>query len=120
MKFCFISKNQNLSIGSYRIWIHDLHHYLNELKIISHINPKNINDYDVHIYSKKKYDIKILEKIINKNKLNGIINPASDFKNLNKFDFAIVGSIEEKESIIGKIKNIFIFPLIDVKLGLNS
>ena len=113
MKFCFISKNQNLSIGSYRIHVNDLYQYFTENGVKSEINPTNINDYDVHIYGKKNYDI------VNKNKINGIITPASDFKNLNKFDFAIVGSIEEKESIIGKIKYIFIFPQIE-KMYLNT
>ena len=107
MKICFIIKSQNLNTGSYRIFVHDLNNYFNKNNIESAINPRNINDYDIHIYGKGDYNIK------NSRKINGSINPSSDCNVLNQFNFIIVGSCEEKESMITKNKNIFLFPLIE-------
>lgn len=107
MKICFITQSQNLNTGSYRIHVHDLNNYFNQNNIESTINPKNIDDYDIHIYGKGDYNIK------NSNKINGSITPSSDCKVLNQFSFIIVGSWEEKESMINKNKNIFLFPQIE-------
>ena len=52
MKICFIDYGPNINRGSYRIWINDLHLYLNKIGIYSEINPSNINEFDVVIYGK--------------------------------------------------------------------
>ena len=104
MKFCFITQNQNLNTGSYRIHVDNLNNYFNQNNIESAINPRNIDDYDIHIYGKGDYNIK------NRRKINGTITPSSDCNVLNQFNFIIVGSWEEKESMISKNKNIFLFP----------
>ena len=112
MKIAFISKKTDINNGSYRIWVNDLNYYFNSLGIKSSINPKSIDEYDIHIYEKGNFKIK------NKKKINGSINPTSDSNDLKLFDFIIVGSVEERESMIDKHQNIFIFPLIE-KMYLN-
>ena len=114
MNICFICESINLKTGSCRIWVNDLNEYFNKIGIISKINPKNIDEYDIHIYQKGNYKIK------NKKKINGIINATSDEKIIKLFDFIIVGSVEEKDSLIAFNKNVFIFPLIEkMYLGLE-
>ena len=115
MKICFIRRGSiNMQRGSYRIWVNDLNHYFNKVGIESIIKPENYDNYDIHIYGKNNYKIK------NKNKINGIINPDADcnLDKLSLFDFIIVGSLEEKDSLIKYHDNIFIFPLIE-KMYLN-
>ena len=112
MKIAFKSKQINLNQGSYRIWIDNLCYYFNNINVIADINPKKMDKYDVIIFAKglmiNKKDTKY------KNKKIGIINPGSDNISLLKSaDFIIVGSIEEKESLISHNKNCFIFPLIE-------
>lgn len=114
MKIAFKSPQRNLNLGSYRIHIEDLCHYFNRIGIVASINPKNVTDYNIIILSK---NIKLNNKIKNTkypNKKIGIITPSSDDINtLCSVDFIIVGSIEEKESIIGHNKHCFIFPQIE-------
>ena len=110
-----ISKDININRGSYRIWINDLHNYFKQININSEINPQDINNYDILIYD--KYDNQnwdFLKECKFNNKIIGIINPNCDLKNiLEKVNFIIVGSVEEKESIIKYNRNCFIFPLIE-------
>ena len=108
MKIALIHKNTNINIGSYRMWIHDLHIYLNQIGYKTVINPKDVSPYDIIIYGKGMGGKQ------KSNKKIGIINPACDNKSLIQImDFIIVGSIEERESIIQYNKNCFIFPLIE-------
>ena len=105
MKIALISHITNIKTGSYRIWVHDLKIYLNKIGIEAVINPKDISSFDVLIFGKGTTILNM-----DKNKKIGIINPSSDsitlLKNVN---FVIVGSIEEKESLIKYNKNCFIF-----------
>ena len=106
-RVCFI-QNVNISTGSYRIHINDLNIYFNKLGINSVINPRNVNDYDVIIYGKNS-GIKYIN-----NKIIGVVTPGSDnYDLLKKVNFIIVGSIEEKESMIKYNKNCFLFPQIE-------
>lgn len=94
-----------MSRGSYRIHIHDLNLYLNDVGVVSNIG----GDGDVYIYDKAA-------PVVNKGKINGIITPSADNVDLIKsVDFVIVGSVEEKESIVPFNKNVFIFPQIERK-----
>lgn len=114
MKICFYSKDENLTRGSYRIHVHDLNFYLNKIGVDSVINPKNIEEYDVIICDKGTSVNK------NPNQLQGVITPSrEDGRNLKKFDFIIVGSAEEKASLVTWNKNSFIFPQIE-KMYLGS
>ena len=115
MKIAFISKDQNLSRASYRIHIDNLNYYFNSINIISKINPHDIENYNFLIFDKP------IENIYKKNKDQkiGIITPnCKNIKSIRKCDFIIVGSVEEKDSIIKYNKNCFIFPQIE-KLYLN-
>ena len=106
----FQDNSNNIQLGSYRIYINDLNYYFNEIGIDSSICGKDCN---VEIYPK------IGSFVPNKNKLIGVINPNSDdFYKLKNSDFAIVGSVEEKESILPYIKNVFVFPQIE-KMYMN-
>lgn len=100
----------SMNQGSYRIWINDLQYYFKEVGINSEINSKNPDKCSVHIYSKNLF----WEGPIDSSKINGCINPNADQgEKIKEYDFAIVGSIEERESIIKYIKHVFIFPLIE-------
>ena len=108
MKIAFIDNNPKMSKGSYRIHINDLSYYFNQLGYESKINPSNLNHYDIFIHGKTKQP-----KFI-KNKINGIITPnKDDIKILKIVNFIIVGSVEEKESLIEHNKNCFLFPQIE-------
>jgi len=107
----FVVDKKNMDLGSYRIYVHDLNSYFKELNIKSKIGSL---DSSVVIHPKKGA-FKLIPK-----KLNGVVNPnADDVIRLKQADFAIVGSVEEKESIISQIKNVFIFPQIE-KMYLNK
>lgn len=98
------NRNQ-INLGSYRIYIDNLNFYFKEIGVNSYICGK---DCDVEIYPKNG------SVIPNKNKLIGTINPNSDDSyKIKNTDFAIVGSIEEKESLLPYIKNVFMFPQIE-------
>lgn len=108
MKIAFFAESLDLNIGTQRILILDLNDYFLSIGVESKINPRTPENYDIHIYAKNLTDIKY------KNKINGSIHPSSDQEEIiKKFDFIIVGSIEERESMIKFNKNIFIFPLIE-------
>lgn len=108
MKIAFLSDKADINRGSFRIHIDNLNKYLNSINIYSEINPDNIDNFDVIIYDKSCSSIKA------KNKLCGIITPSSDdYKLIEQADFIIVGSAEEKDSIINHNKNCFIFPQIE-------
>jgi hypothetical protein len=103
--------SKDMNLGSYRIYVHDLNSYFKELKIKSKIGSLNTSV----IIHPKKGSFKLIPK-----KLNGVVNPNSDdVTKLKQADFAIVGSVEEKESIITHNKNVFIFPQIE-KMYLNQ
>lgn len=101
---------KELNLGSYRIYINDLNYYFTQNNINSKIGDETS---DVLIYSKSSFPKKIYGKLI------GTVNPNSDdIKKLKSCDFAIVGSVEEKESIISHMRNVFVFPQIE-KMYMN-
>ena len=109
MRICFICAKADVNIGSQRIWVHDLCHYFKGMGIKCKINVPNPEDYDIHIYSKNTFGaLKYPDKI------NGCINPPADKKHeLRRYDFIIVGSIEEKDSMMKTMSNVFMYPLIE-------
>ena len=121
MKICLVgAKGENMNRGSYRIWIHDLNFYLNKLGIKSTINPQNIQDYDYIILDKSILEnvIKLKKKI--SKKVYIAINPSCENKNYHThFDYCIVGSVEEKISLLKYYRKIFVIPLIE-KLYFNQ
>jgi hypothetical protein len=114
LNIAFISTNQDITLGSYRIWVNDLSHYLDEINVKSTIN-RAINDIELNtVIIFAKSDIKKLSNYRKRYPKNiiGIINPKAGITY--PADFIIVGSIEEKDSLAMN-KNVFIFPLIENK-----
>ena len=111
MKIDFIDSKQDLKVGSYRIWIHDS---VSELKLLGHnvevhSNLEECRDDSVLVYSKGDYTS--YQRL--PSRIAGVINPSRDARALRNFDFAIVGSIEEKLSIQSQCKNVFVVNLIE-------
>jgi glycosyltransferase involved in cell wall biosynthesis len=107
----FATNSKDMNKSSYRIWVDDLNSYFKELKKKSTIGDMSAS---VIIHPKSGY----FE--FDPKKLTGVINPNSDdVAKLKQADFVIVGSVEERESIISHNKNVFIFPLIE-KMYLNQ
>lgn len=106
MKINFISSKVNLNRGSYRIHVRDLNDYFNQCNFNSSVNSNEFSD------------VSILDKGLNpnvsKSRIVGLITPnADDHKQIKQADFCIVGSAEERESLIPFNKNVFIFPQIE-------
>jgi hypothetical protein len=109
MKVAFICSRLDLNLGSVRIHIYDLCYYFNQIGISAFINPPQINNFNIIIYSK---NITPTKKIMGKK--IGMITPTStDIKLLKLLDFIIVGSIEERESLLAYNSNCFLFPQIE-------
>lgn len=106
MRINFISHNTDLNRGSYRIHVRDLNDYFNQCNFNSSINNNEFSD------------VSILDKGLNlnfhKSHLVGMITPnLEDYQQVKNADFCIVGSAEERDSLISYNKNIFIFPQIE-------
>tara|TARA_Y100000816_G_C26103078_1_gene585171 strand:+ start:2632 stop:3624 length:993 start_codon:yes stop_codon:yes gene_type:complete len=102
----------SINRGSYRIHVRNLCEYFKNLGYKSVIGG-DPNKYEVLIHDK------LTNKINNLDKVNGIITPSCDNTHiLNAADFIIVGSIEEKCSMMKHNKNVFLFPQIE-KMYIN-
>ena len=113
----FITRIADRNVGSYRIWIHDLHRYFKELNIPSAIssNPTflgkdDIENSEIIIVGKGEPELAANIKSKHPEKKVGLINPA--IGNYDYCDFLIVGSIEEQASL-SMNKNVFLYPLIE-------
>ena len=111
MKIDFIASNQNLEVGSYRIWVDGVSRVLcnkkHDIKIIKSIDQ--IRPDAVVIFSKGDYQY---SDQIKGDVVKGAINISADEKKGN-FDFLICGSIEEKKSLEKNHKNVVIVNLIE-------
>lgn len=119
MKFFFL-KRGNEKLGSNRIYISNLCKWVAKLKYTTHCSTKIESGYDIYILSKYASinDLKYIKKINNGKKiLCGIIHPSdltfSGRQLIKNCDFAIVGSIEEKDYYKQYVNNIFRFPQIE-------
>lgn len=107
MKFAFIDR-ANMARGSYRIFVHDLSMYLRHIGHSTSINPQDLSPYDVVIYGKGCVPTKFETKLV------GIVNPPSDrTRMIRNSDFVIVGSCEERDSIVRHNQHCYLFPLIE-------
>jgi len=118
LKIVFID-NADVEIGSTRIWVHNLHHWLAQLGYDVHLNDlDHYSNYDVAIFGKSVGSEDILRaKAENPDLVCGTINP-SDFTTvkirvMESCDFFVVGSIEEKDYYYRYNENVFLFPLIE-------
>lgn len=119
MNFFFL-KRGNDKLGSNRIYIQNLSQWIKELgyKVDISNNLKLNSLYDVYILSKySKIDDIIKIKNFSKKSLIGLIHPSDLTKNsklmMNKSDFLIVGSIEERDYFLNFHNNIIRFPQIE-------
>ena len=112
-KIAFVTNSKDLTLGSYRIWINDLNHWFKELGIKSKICHSQTDLFDSDIIICGKNDFSMIPQLKNQHpsKKIGVINLASDKKNL-PVDFVIIGSLEEKISL-SHYDNVFLFPLIE-------
>ncbi len=117
MNIFFLHRGKK-NIGSNRIYIDNLSKWINEKKIstkVSNILEPNFSHYVLSKYS----DIEDVNKIrsFSKQSKIGLIHPSDQtFKNrsiLNKVDFYIVGSLEEKDYYLKYNSNIIRFPQIE-------
>ena len=110
MKIDFFATNQDITLGSYRIWVHDLSDTLRNLGCEVNIvdNLDLLQDGSVVILSKADYQLAIHP--ILKDRCVGGINIARDHNDL-PLDFIIVGSPEEKVSLMSAYKNVYIVNL---------
>ena len=115
MRIVFICSNQDISVGSYRIWINDLSETLTEIgesSVIHHPNDKiELTNDDIVILSKGDAQYAVAARKAFPNIKMGVVNLSADLKNL-PIDFVIVGSIEEMDSL-ANYHNVFLYPLIE-------
>jgi len=113
VKTLFVSNNQDISLGSYRIWVRDLNLYFRECGIDSTIGDRDskIDEYDTIICAKSDTYSAIRIKKDFPHKKVGVINLSADNKGL-PIDFLIVGSLEEMDSL-SHYENVFLYPLIE-------
>ena len=97
-----------IQLASYRMHIENLNRHFRKLGHTSTIGG-DPNNHDVLIYDKRTNKFPIRDKVI------GIITPpCDDARVLQLVDFIIVGSIEEKCSMMKHNKNVFVFPQIEL------
>ena len=107
----FLANNTNLKMGSYRIWVNDLHSYFNQIGIEAAINKSpGVDKSNIIILDKNSTNHFSQLKAVFPRKKIGIINLARN-SHLRP-DFVIVGSIEEMDSL-SHHKNVILFPLIE-------
>lgn len=113
-RVAFVTNNSNYNLGSYRIWIHDLNQYLLKAGVRASA-PQNtsLENLEEEILIVGKGENALAEKLksTHPNKKIGLINPEGG-KEYSYCDFLIVGSVEEKASLLQN-NNVFIFPLIE-------
>jgi len=119
MNILFYSSHDDISAGSYRIWVRDLNDYFNDVGVSSKVAIRDLPDltnFDVVIFGKSDYVLASKIKKSYSNKKIGVINHRADV-NID-VDFIIVGSIEEQASL-SYYDNVFLFPLIE-KMYIDS
>ena len=115
MKILFYATNQDISLGSYRIWGNDLNQYMQEIGHSSKLytgSPKEVEEADVIIFAKNDWKDSIKVKEYYPEKIIGTTNLSADISSKVNCDFVIVGSLEEKCSL-SKYQNVFLYPLIE-------
>lgn len=114
-KILFLSSTNDVSMGSYRIWVHDLNlTFLEcgfESKISHQLNREEIEAHDIIICAKPDVNVSAMVKAEFPHKKVGIINLNSDVIGM-PIDFVIVGSLEEAASL-AHYENVFLYPLIE-------
>ena len=116
----FFLKRGKANLGSNRIYIENLSQYFSQIGIETVVSENILPDFDYYILSKysKFEDLNKIRQINDKKRvICGIIHPSdlnhAGIQMLKSVDFAIVGSIEERDYYLRYKKNIFRFPQIE-------
>ena len=80
-RITFLTTHRDFNTGSYRIWIHDLNNYFQQLNIPSQI-AHDIGDEEIVIVVKGELELAHNIKIAHPEKKVGLINPA-----IGKYDY---------------------------------
>tara|TARA_Y100000593_G_C4298846_1_gene332223 strand:+ start:1107 stop:2102 length:996 start_codon:yes stop_codon:yes gene_type:complete len=110
MKIDFFASNPDISVGSYRIWVHDLQRTLLELghDVEEYTSFNNFRKDSIIILSKADYHLSSHPTL--QGRCVGGINVAKDHGGL-PLDFIIVGSPEEKTSLMTVYDNVCVVNL---------
>jgi hypothetical protein len=110
MRLDFVCSNPDISVGSYRIWIHDVAEVMRSMNCDVEIvdSVKNVRKDSIVIFSKGDYSSR---KHLESDRIAGAINISAEAKS--NFDFVIVGSPEEKKSLESYYDKVFIINLIE-------
>ena len=123
MNILFVNRAPR-KIGSSRIWVYDLCEYLKEIGHNADICPEPISGkFDAVVLGKGAFspDTARAAKRLNPDTpvgwINASINPSDDIdevrQRLSDVDFLLVGSIEERDSLLPYKTDIIIFPLVE-------
>ena len=123
MRILFVDSN-NVTVGSSRIWVHDLREYLRALGHEARIAAEPVaGGYDAILLGKGALTSERVRrgKELNPGAVVGWINasvsPSTPAKLVQErlawVDFFIAGSIEERDSLLRYCRHVFIFPLIE-------
>lgn len=106
----FVCSNQDVSSGSYRIWIRDVIPVMRNLGVDARIisSVRDIRSKSIVILSKGDVAHR---QFIDNSHVVGAINIASN--DLTPLDFIICGSVEERLSLLQNNKNVYIVNLIE-------
>jgi hypothetical protein len=111
IKIAFLVSHENMSSGSYRIWVHDYNKYFREIGVDSRIIQlckvnsvvvSQLRSIDAFIISKCLHnnilEVTKLIKTYNPSAIIGAITPPRDMP-VGAIDFAMAGSLEEYDSL---------------------
>ena len=117
MRILFLD-NREIHVGSKRVFIYNVYETLKSLNYTVDLNEPIDEKYNCIILGKNMLnDIKNIKNVIKHKCLLGIVNPPNDdrmleFKNI--LDFCILGSVEERDSLLKYVNSCIYYPLIEI------
>jgi hypothetical protein len=117
MRILFLD-NREIHVGSKRVFISNVYETLKSLNYTVDLNEPIDEKYNCIILGKNMLnDIKNIKNVIKHKCLLGIVNPPNDnrmleFKNI--LDFCILGSVEERDSLLKYVNSCIYYPLIEI------
>ena len=115
MKILFLDNMIQISLGSNRIYIHNLKKWIKEIGFEVSYNKEDYDNYDI-IICDKNFPIALAKEIMKKTKaIVGIANSSNPI--IGEYDFCISACQTEKVYSLQYNKNIVLFPLIEILSG---
>lgn len=117
MRILFLD-DREIHVGSKRVFIYNVYETLKSLNYTVDLNKPIDEKYNCIILGKNMLNnIKNIKNVIKHKCLLGIVNPPNDdrmleFKNI--LDFCILGSIEERDSLLKYVNSCIYYPLIEI------